>query len=86
MACSNFMPLPLISYDWELDEKEIFTNPIIYKQIFYIFQKNKAVISFKISSNSNKGPIGCSTLSNEAFLKNFERHSSNMTSFNTIDI
>jgi hypothetical protein len=40
--------------------------------MFYTFEKFKAVLSFKISSNKNKGPIGCTTLANAAFLKSFE--------------
>jgi hypothetical protein len=37
--------------------------------MFYTFEKYKAVISFKISTNKNKGPMGCSSLLNAAFLK-----------------
>jgi hypothetical protein len=85
MACSNFIPLPLLSYDWDLDE-ELFTKPLIYEEMFYSFEKFKAILSFKISHNRNNGPIGCTSLTNAAFLKSFEKHSSNLTNFNSIEI
>jgi hypothetical protein len=80
------MPLPLLSYDWDLNEEDIFDKPLISQEMFYTFEKFKAVMSFKISSNKNKGPIGCTSLVNAAFLKSFEKHSTNMTNFNSIDI
>ena len=72
MTCSNFMPLTFLSYNWDLNEEEILRKTLINEEMFYTFEKFKAVLSFKISSNKNKGPIGCTSLSNAAFLKSFE--------------
>jgi hypothetical protein len=51
MSCSNFMPLPLLSYDWDLKEEDIFNKPLINEEMFYTYEKYKAIISFKISTN-----------------------------------
>jgi hypothetical protein len=80
------MPLPLMSYDWDLKEAEIYNKPIINEEMFYTFEKFKGILTFKISNNNNKGPIGCTSLVNSTFLKSFEKHSTNITSFNSIDI
>jgi len=45
------MPLPLISYDWDLSKDEIFEKPLINEEMFFTFEKYKSVLSFKISSN-----------------------------------
>jgi hypothetical protein len=64
------MPLPLMSYDWDLKEAEIYNKPIINEEMFYTFEKFKGILTFNIS----------------AFLKSFEKHSTNITGFDSIDI
>ena len=83
MACCNFMPIPLISYDWEnYDKKQI----LFYEELFYTFEKNKAVFTFKLSKNKNKGPTGCTSLINSLFNKDFEKHSNTLTNFGSIEL
>ena len=71
MACSNYMPMPLLSYDWKDPLKR---EPIVCEELFYTFEKHKAIFTFKLSSNKDKGPTGCSTLINSVFYKDFEKH------------
>jgi hypothetical protein len=77
------MPLPLLSYDWE-NPKEC--KHLIWEELFYTFEKHKAVFSFKLSTNKNKGPVGATSLLNDIFEKDFELHHDKMTNFGCIDI
>ena len=52
---------------------------MVWKEIFYVFEKRISVLNLKISANINKGPKGCSKFINDLMNKNFEIHSTNFT-------
>lgn len=45
MASSSFMPVPLVSYDWENNER----LPVVCEELFYTFEKFKSIFTFKLS-------------------------------------
>ena len=77
------MPLPLLSYHWD---DEAHNKPLVWQELFYTFEKYKAVFSFKLSTNQCKSPIGASSLLNSLFTKDFELHNESMTNFGSIEI
>jgi hypothetical protein len=66
------MPLPIFSFFSNADDLETSLdfqpgNPLINEDIIYAFEKYKAIMSFKVSANKNKGPVGCSMLLRDTF-------------------
>ena len=82
MACSNYMPVPFLSFNWQNNEHKI----EICEELFYTFEKFKSILSFKVSSNKNNGPRGASTFLNLMFQKNFEKHTESSSNYGSIDI
>jgi hypothetical protein len=67
-------------------EKKLEFTPNIYEELFYCFEKHKAVLSFKVSANPNKSPQGCTSLTNYVFNRTFETHSKSLVNYGSIDI
>lgn len=77
------MPVPLIHLVMTPSFGKII-NPCLFKDLFYTFEKRRAVLNLKLSSNPNILPQGCTTLINHAFLKNFETH--HESTYGTVEI
>ena len=89
MACSAFMPLPLLSYELpkrSADGSQPLPQLLVLDELFYPFEKFQAVLNFKVSDNPNKTPRGCTSLANDIFQRSFERHTACHTNFGSIEL
>ena len=60
--------------------------PHVFEELFYCFEKNIAVLAFKVSANSNKSPQGCTSFTNLVFNRSFQTHSKSFVNYGSIEI
>ena len=52
IACAQFMAIPLITFNpWETDLVSGMPKRIVFPELVYIFEKNQAILQFKLKQD-----------------------------------
>eukprot|EP00347_Sterkiella_histriomuscorum_P007052 403350432 len=84
ISLSQYLPLPLLSVDWQLNEKEVKYE--IINELFYVFEKQMSILNFGVLNDQKQLPPNIEKFVNQILSKVFESDSECCLNDGTLEI